>query len=659
MYNVDGTPNDGGAICNVVDIILRFRGHSKRAVFAITNLGKHKMILGYPWLREHNPEVNWKTQEVTLSRCPSQCHTCRAKIREERREELKIRACRMGPMPQLVEEEDDAEWDAPGDVDPLLDEGDCLFATVSTPDVPIIVATSNMSQQLAERALRSMPPKEKESIPPYLRDFDDVFAKESFDSLPQRRTWDHAIELEPGAKTSACKVYPLSPAEQLQLDEFLKENLRTGWIRPSKSPMASPVFFIKKKDGLLQLVQDYRVLNSMTVKNRYPLPIIPELIAQLRGAKYFTKLDVRWGFNNVRIKDGDEWKAAFHTNRGLFEPLVMFFGLTNSPATFQTMMNDIFQDLIMEGHVCVYMDDILIFTDTLEEHRRLLRIVLARLWEHNLYIRPEKCEFEQMKVEYLGLIVSHGKIEMDPVKVAGVMDWPTPANRKEVQAFLGFANFYRRFVEGFSHHACPLFELTKKDAKWSWGEQEQQAFDGLKKRFTSTPILRFADDNLPYRVEADSSDVATGTVLSQQSPENNKWHPVAFYSKSLTPVERNYEIHDKEMLAIIRALEEWRHFLEGTRHRVEVWTDHKKLEYFRMAKKLNHRQAHWLPALTSNFTIILELQWGNRTPCHVVRTMVLALMTTVMSLSFAPNYSLFAPWRGSPWWGKNVGSFVT
>ena len=457
----------------------------------------------------------------------------------------------MGPMPQLVEEEDDTERDAPGDVDPLLDEGDRLFATVSTPDVPIIVATSNMSQQLAERALRSMPPKEKESIPPYLRDFDDIFAKESFDSLPQQRTWDHAIELEPGAKTSACKVYPLSPAKQLQLDEFLKENLRTGRIRPSKSPMASPVFFIKKKDGSLRLVQDYWVLNSMTVKNRYPLPIIPELIVQLQGAKYFTKLDVRWGFNNVRIKDGDEWKAAFHTNRGLFEPLVMFFGLTNSPATFQTMMNDIFQDLIMEGHVCVYMDDILIFTDTLEEHRRLLRIVLACLWEHNLYLRPEKCEFEQMKVEYLGLIVSHGKIEMDPVKVAGVMDWPTPANRKEVQAFLGFANFYRRFVEGFSHHARPLFELTKKDAKWSWGEQEQQAFDGLKKRFTSMPILRFADDNLPYRVEADSLDVATGAVLSQQSPEDNKWHPVAFYSKSLTPVKRNYEIHDKEMLAII------------------------------------------------------------------------------------------------------------
>jgi Reverse transcriptase (RNA-dependent DNA polymerase) len=267
----------------------------------------------------------------------------------------------------------------------------------------------------------------------------------------------------------------------------------------------SPVFFIKKKDGSLRLVQDYHMLNAMTVKNRYPLPIILELTAQLQGAKYFTKLYVRWGFNNVWIQEGDEWKGAFRTNHDLYEPLVMFFGLTNSPATFRTMMNDIFQDLIMEGHVCVYLDDILIFTKTLAEHRRILRLLLERLRLHRLYLRPEKCEFERTRIEYLGLIMSQGKVEMDPVKVAGVMDWPVPKNRKEVQVFLGFANFYRHFIEGFSHHARPLLELTKKDSKWSWGEREQQAFDGPKQRFTSAPILLFANDDLPYRLEADSS----------------------------------------------------------------------------------------------------------------------------------------------------------
>ena len=200
-------------------------------------------------------------------------------------------------------------------------------------------------------------------------------------------------------------------------------------------------------------------------------------------------------------------------------------------------MNEIFHDLIMEGHVCVYLDDILIFTETPEEHQRLMQIVLECLHHHKLYLHPEKCEFKKTKIEYLGLIVSQGQAEMDLVKVAGVTDWPIPSNRKEVQSFLGFANFYRRFIEGFSEHTCPLFELMKKEAKWAWGTAEQKAFEGLKQRFALTPILQFADDNLPYWVEADSSDVATGAVLSQQSPEDKKWHPIAFYSKSLSAVE--------------------------------------------------------------------------------------------------------------------------
>jgi hypothetical protein len=198
--------------------------------------------------------------------------------------------------------------------------------------------------------------KESPQILEYLCEFEDIFAKESFDVLPEWKIWDHAIELEPDSKPANCKVYPLSPKEQVELDAFIQENLNSGWICPSKSPTASPVFFIKKKEGLFRLVQDNRALNVMMVKNRYPIPLISKLINQLQGAKYFTKLAVRWGYNNVWIKDGDEWKVVFQTNQGLFEPLVMFFGLMNSPATFQTMMNDIFQDLIMEGVVCVYLD---------------------------------------------------------------------------------------------------------------------------------------------------------------------------------------------------------------------------------------------------------------------------------------------------------------
>jgi len=195
---------------------------------------------------------------------------------------------------------------------------------------------------------------------------------------------------------------------------------------------------------------------------------------------------------------------------------------------------------------------------------------MDHLQKHKLFLRPEKCEFEKTTIEYLGLIISQGQIEMDPVKIAGVTEWPTPENKKGVQSFVGFTNFYRRFIKDFSHHAGPLSNLTKKGIVWNWGEAEQVAFDKLKQMITSAPVLIFPDDTLPYLVEADSSDVATGATLSQQSKEDGKWHPIAFFSKSLNPVECNYEFHDKEMLAIIRALEEWCHFLEGAQQKFEI-----------------------------------------------------------------------------------------
>jgi hypothetical protein len=227
--------------------------------------------------------------------------------------------------------------------------------------------------------------------------------------------------------------------EQMEMDVFLEEALATGCIRQSKSPLGGLVFFIKKKDGKLHFVQDYQALDVITRKNHYPLPLIDDLIHRLKDAQYFTKLDVRWGYNNVRIREGNEWKATFRTNRGLFEPLVMYFGLTNSPATFQTMMNKIFQDLITEGIVSVYLNDILIF----KEHSRITRLVLDRMREHKLYLRPEKCEFERTKIKYLGVIISHNKVEIDLVKIAGVADWLMPSNKKKVQSFIGFINFYQ------------------------------------------------------------------------------------------------------------------------------------------------------------------------------------------------------------------------
>jgi hypothetical protein len=438
------------------------------------------------------------------------------------------------------EDDDDEEDD--------LEEGDRILYTVFAP-IEEICTGSTVSQRLAEAyAWNSVPAGT--DVPSWAADFSDIFNKESFDSLPEKRAWDHTIELVPDAKPANCKVYPISLLEQKELDAFIAEGLSTGRIRPSKSPMASPVFFIKKKDGALRFVQDHRALNAMTMKNRYPLPLINNLINHLKGARFFTKLDVRWGFNNVRIWEGDKWKAVFCTNRGLFEPLVMYFGLTNSPATFQTMMNDIFQDLILSGDVMVYLDDILIAHSDLACHCEIVWEVLRRLCEHRLFFRPEKCEFKKSTIKYLGIIISHNHVEMDPVKVAGVASWPTPENKKDMQQFLGFTNFYRRFIRAFSDVARPLFNLTKKGVAWTWTAASATAFQALKDVATAEPVLVLPDESRPYRLEADSSDQATRAVLSQQGTDG-KWCPIAFYSKSLNDVQWNYVIHDKEMLAIV------------------------------------------------------------------------------------------------------------
>jgi len=233
-------------------------------------------------------------------------------------------------------------------------------------------------------------------------------------------------------------------------------------------------------------------------------------------------LDVRWDFNNVRIKPRDEWKAAFCTNRGLFEPLVMFFGMTNSPATFQTMMNDVFRTVIAEGIVVVYLDDILIFTKTKEEHEQVVRRVLEILVEHKLFLHPEKCEFYRKQIEYLRLVISENKVVMDPVKVARVCEWPIPENRTDMQAFVGFVNFYRRFIQDFSTIAQPLFNLTRSDQAWNWDTKEQEAFECLKMAVTTTLILASPQDSEPFCIKVDSSDFASGAILSQQLPGEDK-----------------------------------------------------------------------------------------------------------------------------------------
>jgi len=371
-----------------------------------------------------------------------------------------------------------------------------------------------------------------------------------------------------------------------------------------------PVFFVGKKDGKKRMVQDYRYLNEWTIKNNYPLPLISDILENIGTKKVFTKMDLRWGYNNMRIKEDDEWKAAFTTPEGSFEPTVMFFRLTNSLATFQAIINELLRDLTNTGKVAVFIDDVIMGTETEKGHDELVAEVIKRLEENDLYLKPEKCKWKVREMEFLGVVIGPEGIKIEKEKVKGVLEWLTPKCVKDIQKFLELANYYRRFIEGFAMVAKPLHDTVKKDKKWEWTEKQEEVFKELKKRFMEEPVLATPDIDKKMRMEVDASDYATGGVLSMECGDG-LWRPVAFLSKSLNEIERNYEIHDKEMLAIIRGLEAWRHLLEGAQYKFEIWTDHKNLEYFMKAQKLNRRQARWALYL-SRFDFILKHVAGSK-----------------------------------------------
>ena len=333
---------------------------------------------------------------------------------------------------------------------------------------------------------------EKNHLPKEYQRYQKVFSKQKAQWFPKKRSWDHGIDLKPNAPSSLPgKVYFLTQLEQIALKEFLKKQLEKGYIQPSKSPYATPFFFIKKKSRELRPVQDYRKVNEWTVKNRYPLPLISELINWVKGASLFSKFNVRWGYNNIQIKEGDEWKAAFTTNQGLFEPKVIFFGLTNSPATFQAMMNDIFKEEIREGWVSIYMDDILIHTDNdIVKHQEYVYQILQKLEENDLYLKLEKCAFKQQRIKFLGVVLEGGTIQMDLSKIKGVANWPAPKTVKDVWAFLGFTGFYCYFVPNYSNIARPLIDLTKKATPFHWEIPQFKAFETMKTLMCQKPILR-------------------------------------------------------------------------------------------------------------------------------------------------------------------------
>ena len=560
---IDGRVINTGLVTHEATFQLVIGDHVETLTADITNTGRYDCVLGTPWLWQHDPDIRWSTGSVRFTSVFCKKHCLPTSLPSQ----TVTNRPTLSSLPKFRHTTRGAE----------------LY-----------------SLEISE--LSTSPIKKGTTLPSEYADLEGAFSEEASNELPRHGPSDMRIEFKEGQEPRNMGLRPMSPAELEELRRYLDEHLGKGWIQRSQSPVSAPIVFAKKKDGTLRVCIDYRNLNKVTIKNRYPLPLIPELTDRLVGAKIFTKLDVRQAYHRVRMAAGHEYKTAFKTRYGLFEYLVMPFGLTNAPAQFQAHMQTIFGDLL-DISVVIYLDDILIFSKTLEEHRSVVREVLKRLHQHGLYAKLSKCEFHKKAVEFLGLVVSSRGLEMCQDKVAALKDWPTPKNLREVQAFLGFANFYRRFIPNYSQIAVPLTRLTKKDQPFSWSPATEAAFSELRRRFTEAPVLLHPQFDKPFIIETDASDTATGGILSQYGPDG-LLHPCAYRSSKMSAAEENYDIYDKELLSIVLAFQDWRIYLEGSPHQIRVISDHKNLEQFMTTKVLNRRQARWSELLSSyNFVI--------------------------------------------------------
>ena len=432
-----------------------------------------------------------------------------------------------------------------------------------------------------------------------LREFNDVFPEKLPPGLPPPRSQDFHIQLKEKVVPQKKGLYRMSSAELAELKSQLTELTDQGFIRPSASPWGSPVIFVSKKDGSLRMCVDYRALNRLTVKNSYPLPRIDDILDQLFEAKYFTKIDLRSGFHQIRLDKESIPLTAFRTRYGHFEFLVLPFGLTNAPATFMTLMHEIFKENL-DDFIIIYLDDILIYSKTWEEHLKHVRATLEILRKNKLFAKLSKCTFGVREVDYLGFILRSNGVAINPHKTSAIKEWPTPKSKKDVQSFLGLINYYRRFIRDCSKIARPLTELTK-DVPFAWSKTTQKSFEHLKNKITSAPVLKTFDPRLPVFVTTDASSVAIGAVLEQETKGERL--PVAFTSRTLNPAERNYSPHELELLAIVDTLRAWRPYLHG--RKFIVHTDHQPLRYLQTQEHLSSRQVRWLERMVEfDFKIV-------------------------------------------------------
>lgn len=496
---------------------------------------------------------------------------------------------------------------------PIFPETPHLCATHTTPTNP---TSPSPTPTIPETQLNAL-----------LDEFKDVF--EPIQGPPKDRGIEHTIDLEPGAKPVFSRMYRLAPNEREEVSKQVQELLRLGLIQPSSSPWGAPILFAAKKDGGLRMCIDYRALNKVTVKNRYPIPNPEDLFDALHGATIFSSIDLQSGYHQIRINDKDRQKTAFRTPDGLYEFLVLSMGLANAPSVFQAVMNQVFQPYLNK-FVLIYLDDVIIFSKTPEEHIEHLRTVLTALRQEQLQAKRSKCEFNRTELKFLGMIVSKDGLKVDESKVATVRDWPTPKEVSSLRGFLGLANYFRKFIQGYSSLVAPLTQLTGSTAEWQWGTQQEEAFNGVKFALTNAPVLRFPDPNKHYEVISDASLAGTGAVLMQEG------HPAAYTSSKFTPPERNYTTTEQELLGVIKALKQWRCYLEGPQ--ITLVTDHNPNTFIDSQKslaKLSRRQVRWIEYLSR-----FHYTWEYRPGRINVADPLSRMHATVLAAKAQSRYSL-------------------
>ena len=529
----------------------------------VVDIANYGVILGRTWLFQHNPRIDWREGLIEFTK-DDKLVCLRTNLSQEMERE-------MVQLNTIGRKE-------------IADNGTAIIMFLKGENAAKL--EEDTEEQIEE--VRTL----KKKFP---RVFEEVMR------MPPRRDNDHEIDTG-NEEPIALKSYRMSPKELDSLKEELDKLMELGYVRPSKSPWAAPVLIVPKKDGALRLCVDYRALNRVTKKHKYPIPRVEELLDRLGNSVVFSSLDLASGYHQIRIQDESIEKTAFTTRYGQFEYVVMPFGLTNAPATFQNIMNKIFHDML-DNFVIIYLDDILVFSKSAKEHKEHLEQVMEVLDNNNFQIKEKKCSFYQEEVRFLGFVVGKNGVSVDPEKVEVIRSIRAPKDVTSVRSFLGLVGFYRKFVLGFAEIASPLFNLLKNNAKFNWTAKEETSFIGLKEALIKATTLSLPDFNKDFYLITDASGSAVGGILAQMQEGILK--PIAFESRKLSGAESNYPVHEQELLAVVHCAKVFRCYIEG--RKTIVQTDHASLRYLKGQKNLSRRIARWMEFLES-----LELEFQYR-----------------------------------------------